>query len=131
VIPLVLATFSVSLEYVPELFGHIPFKYKVPDNIGYVFDTSYKDATWYFMQGLLGLISMISIFILINKKHIAARFLTLAPISWWIVEAYQKTCWLAKINDSRLYIDDSAIWQMSLIIFIVLGTIYGLIAFKS
>lgn len=84
------------MEYGAELFNKIPFKYEVPDNSGYVFDTTWKDPIWYFTHGVLQLLSFIYVFILINKKYIAVKFLSLAPISWWTIEIYQKFCWLMK-----------------------------------
>lgn len=121
----------MCLEYVPELFIDITFKYQIPDTSGHVFDTTYKDAIWFFLQGLLGLVCMIFIFLLIPVNYKALKIISIASISWWGIEFYQKLCWLAKINDSRLYVSDSARWQITLILFLVLLAIYGLIKYKS
>lgn len=128
---MVIITLSIALEYLPELFRTIPFRYEVPDTSGYVFDTTWKDPIWYFIQGLLCLIASIYLFISIPKKYIAANIIAIGPIIWWLVEVYQKFSWLIKLNDSRLYVDKSGVWQISIILFLIVGGFYGIIRYKS
>lgn len=130
IIPILIATFAVCSEYVPELFRHIPFKYKVPDNAGYEFDTSYRDAVWYFIYGLFIWVLMIIIFYQMPKNNIAGKVIMIAPISWFAIELYEKICFLVKINDNRLYVNDGSKWQIFIMLFLVLSGLYGLRRFK-
>jgi hypothetical protein len=129
--PILILGVFMFWEYFPEKFTNIPFRYKVPDTSGYVFDTTYKDAVWYFILGIVMLTITIITFCLIDKKHVSARFGMLAPISWSIFEFYQKFCWLIKLNDSRIYFDDSSRWQFILVTFFILGMGYGFWRHKS
>jgi hypothetical protein len=57
------------------------------------------------------------------KDDIINQFAMFAPISWFAVEFYEKFCWLAKINNNRLYINDGSKWQIFIVLFIALFVI--------
>ena len=129
--PIYIATLGICLEYVPELFIGRPFKYEVPDSSGYVFDTTWKDPIWYTLMAYLVLTVCLYVFSLVPKRWIAVKIISMAPIVWWAIELYQKVCWMFQINDSRLYVDKSSQWQIFIVLFIIVGGVYGLLRHKS
>lgn len=130
VIPFIIIVLAICSEWLPELFSSIPFRFQVPDNNGYVFDTTYRDAVWYFIYSLFIEIAMFIIFLQINKTNIAGKLLMLAPVTWFLIELFEKLCFLLKINDSRLYFNDGSRWQIFLTLFFLCSAIYGLSKYK-
>jgi len=130
IIPALLLILAFGSEYIPELFKNIDYG-KVTDNAGYTYETTYRDAVWYFTYSLLLLTSMVSVFLLIKPGNITGRLLMVAPISYFSIELIEKVCFLAKINENRLHFNHGSVWQILIALSLVSYAIYGYTKFKS
>jgi len=116
-IALTLFSTTVFCEYFLMLFAEVPFNEVVNFNapVGYLTNAI----------GASTLITSLFIFILTKKEKIASRLILFGLIIWNLIEVYENICYMAKINNSVLFISGSAWFQMSFIIAVLLGSIYG------
>jgi hypothetical protein len=117
---------GVCSEYISELFRHIPYA-EVTDSTGYVYKTNYSDAVWYFIYALFIFVLITDAFAnRIKTKNNAGASLISGVLFWYLIELYEKYCFLAKINNNRLFFNDGSVWQICTMLFIMYFTWRGL-----
>jgi len=121
IIALILVTLLLSNELLHLLFKDIPFNIKVNMNA----------PIYYFTLSIRNLLTSIIIFVLVDKKKISERCIIFGCIIWNTIELYQEICYLAKINEVTLYINDGLWGQVTFILVVIFLSIYGFTKYKS
>lgn len=130
IIPVLLVVLGICSEYLPELFKTIYYD-KVVDSTGYVYEVNYSDAVWYFNYSLFVLVMIIVILInMVKKSNLAGAVILSGLVFWFGVECYEKFCFLAKINNNRIFINDGSIWQLFTMLFVMFLAFFGYTKFK-
>jgi hypothetical protein len=89
------------------------------------------DMVYYFVHSLFILMFVIITFLKIERKNKASKVIMLGVVFWFQVEFIEIFCQLAKINDSRLFINNGSWIQLSTSIAIALLALFGYTKFKS
>lgn len=127
---MLLATLGICSEYISELFRDIPYG-KVIDGTGYVYEVNYKDAVWYFIYSLFVFILVITVLIdRIRNENKSGAVILSGLAFWFAIELYEKVCFLAKINNNRLFINDGSVWQICTMLFVMFLAWRGLSKYK-
>jgi len=118
-----LALTTVISEYLHLLFVGMPFNENV----------DLSAPVYYLITSLGGstLITAIFIYIQTDEYNVSSRLLLAGIIGWNLIEVYENFCYLMHVNNNVLFITGSAWGQMSFILVVIFGGLFGFLKSKS